>query len=151
MEIGKKRRILVVDDNHALVRIMEAVLEKHGYEVLTAYDGFAAIELALSQEPDLIILDIEMPGIDGYQVCHRLQRSEITAKIPVLMLTVKGQVDMPGIPSERTLAMHVAERNRGYEVGATDFISKPIRAQDLVERVNLLLWVDTASPGGNTR
>jgi DNA-binding response OmpR family regulator len=151
MADGKTRRILVVDDNHALVRIMEAVLQKHGYQVLTAFDGFSAIELALNQKPDLIILDIEMPGIDGYRVCHRLQRSEITAKIPVLMLTVKGQVDEPGIPSERTLAMRVAERNRGYEVGATDFISKPIRAQDLVERVKMLLWVDTASPGENNR
>jgi CheY-like chemotaxis protein len=145
-ESGKPRRILVVDDNQALVRIMEAVLQKHGYQVLTAYDGFAAIEIALSQKPDLIILDIEMPGIDGYRVCHRLQRSEITAKIPVLMLTIKGQVDAPGIPTERNMALRVAERNRGYEVGATDFMSKPIRAQALVERVKMLLWVDTASP-----
>lgn len=134
--------ILVVDDNQSLVRIMEGVLHNHGYRVLTAYDGFAAIDLALSQQPDLIILDIEMPGIDGYRVCARLQRSEVTAKIPILMLTVRGQVDTPAIPDKRTFELRLWERNRGYEVGATDFISKPIRAQDLVERVQKLLWID---------
>ena len=142
-ESRKTPRILVVDDNHALVRIMQGVLQKHGYEVLTAYDGFVAVESALSQKPDLIILDIEMPGIDGYRVCHRLQRSEITAKIPVLMLTVKGQVDATDPADERAMAMRVAERNRGFEVGAAEFISKPIRAQELVERVKKLLWIDT--------
>jgi CheY-like chemotaxis protein len=142
MESRKAPRILVVDDNHSIVRIIQAVLQKHGYEVLTAYDGFAAIEMALNQKPDLIILDIVMPGIDGYRVCHRLQRSEITARIPVLMLTVKGQVDETDLSDERTMALRVAERNRGFEVGAAEFISKPIRAQELVERVQKLLWVD---------
>ena len=142
-EKAKPQRILVVDDNHSLVMIMQAVLQKHGYEVLTAYDGYAAIELALNQKLDLIILDIEMPGIDGYSVCRRLQKSESTAKIPVLMLTVKGQVDETNPSDERAMAMRVAERNRGFEVGAAEFISKPIRAQELVERVKKLLWIDT--------
>lgn len=140
---GKTPRILVVDDNQSLVRIMEGVLQKRGYQVLTAYNGFEAIGLALHNKPDLIILDIEMPGIDGYRVCQRLQKSELTAKIPILMLTVKGQVDAPGMPDKRTFEMRLWERNRGFEAGATEFISKPIRAQDLIERVERLLWIDT--------
>ena len=135
-------RILVVDDNESLVRIIEGVLRNEGFKVLTAFDGIDGLEKAIREMPDLVILDIEMPRMNGYEVCRRLQRSEETARIPVLMLSVKGQVDTKANIDGRTMDMRVRERNRGFEVGAIEFISKPVKARALVEQVKKLLWID---------
>jgi DNA-binding response OmpR family regulator len=135
-------RILVVDDNESLVRIIEGVLRNEGFQVLTAFDGIDGLEKAIREMPDLVILDIEMPRMNGYEVCRRLQRSEDTARIPVLMLSVKGQVDTKANIDGRTMDMRVRERNRGFEVGAIEFISKPVKARALVEQVKKLLWID---------
>jgi DNA-binding response OmpR family regulator len=135
-------RILVVDDNESVVRIVEGVLRKEGFQVLTAFDGIVGLEKAIREMPDLVILDIEMPRMNGYEVCRRLQRSEDTAHIPVLMLSVRGQVDTKSNIDGRTMDMRVRERNKGYEVGAIEFISKPVKAKALVEQVKKLLWID---------
>jgi DNA-binding response OmpR family regulator len=135
-------RILVVDDNESLVRIVEGVLRNEGFQVLTAFDGIDGLEKAIREMPDLVILDIEMPRMNGYEVCRRLQRSEETARIPVLMLSVRGQVDTKSNIDGRTMDMRVRERNRGFEVGAIEFISKPVKARALVEQVKKLLWID---------
>lgn len=135
--------ILVVDDNHSIVTLTEGVLRKQGFRVSTAFDGIEGLDKAVREKPDLIILDIEMPGMDGYEVCQRLQRHASTAKIPVLMLTVKGQLDTVAKPDKRTYETRLAERNKGFEVGAIEFISKPILAKALVAQVKRLLWIDT--------
>ena len=87
------QKILCVDDDRATVTIISSVLKKEGYQVEVAYDGHDGIKRAQQMVPDLIILDIMMPDIDGYEVCRQLKADPRTAKIGVLMLTAKGGVD----------------------------------------------------------
>ena len=132
-----KARILVVDDRERTVRAIQRVLQKEGYEVLTAFDGVTGLKKICEEKPDLIILDIMMPGMDGYEVCRRLQRNPATARIPVLMLTGKGRLDYKG-PGFR---VRVQEQVDGYDAGAVEFLTKPIGAKELVKRVRGLLWM----------
>ena len=134
-------RILVVDDNRSLVRVIEGVLQKNGFQVLTAFDGEEGLRQAKAEKPDLIILDIVMPRMDGYQVCRALQDDPDTSAIPVLMLTVKGQVDDPDL-DEASVRSGIEERMAGFDVGALDFLSKPVKANELLERVRNLLLLD---------
>lgn len=143
--MGAQARILVIDDNRAVVKIIEGVLQRQGYEVLAAFDGEEGLEKARKGKPDLIILDIVMPGMDGYQVCRRLQRDRATALIPVLMLTVKGQINEEPRPWEkRDQYSRIQERIKGFEAGAVEFLSKPVTAKELIERVKSLLWFSKA-------
>jgi len=134
-----KARILVVDDNRSLVRIIEGILQRQGYEIVTAYDGVEAMEKVEATRPDLIVLDIVMPRLDGYQVCRTLQNDPETATIPVLMLSVKGQLDDPDL-DDQAIEARLQEQIEGFEAGAADFISKPVKAKELEERVQMLLW-----------
>ena len=131
------RRILIVDDDELTVRTVRRMLEKQGFQVLAAYDGATGLEKAREEKPDLLILDIEMPGMDGYEVCRRLQSDPLTAMTPVLMLTGRGQVDRTG----RDLVRGVEERIVGYDAGAVEFLSKPVGSDELVQRVKALLWL----------
>ena len=118
-------RILVVDDVPENVRLLDAVLSSHGYEVLQATDGRTALELAATDEPDLVLLDVLMPGIDGYEVCRRLREREETAVLPVIMLTASdGQ-----------------EKTKAIEAGADDFIPKPFDRDELLTRIRSLLRI----------
>lgn len=139
--MSAQTRILVVDDNRSLVRVMAGVLQKSGFHVFTAFDGEDGLRVAGLERPDLIILDIVMPKLDGYEVCRRLQSDPATAAIPILMLSVKGQVDDPGLDSV-SIEARLEERLAGFDAGALDFLSKPIRAGELLERVNKLLLLD---------
>ena len=144
--MNPKARILVVDDNRSLTLIMARILQREGFEALLAFDGEAGLQKAREEKPDLIILDIVMPGMDGYQVCRHLQEDSNTARIPVVMISVKGRVDEEGItPSE--VEGRVLERREGFTVGATDFLSKPIRTENLLERVRFLLWLAEQGTG----
>jgi CheY-like chemotaxis protein len=139
--MGSKARILVVDDNRSLVRVIEGVLQRQGYEVITAFDGVEGFEKAKKEKPALIILDIVMPKMDGYEVCRHLQRNPDTADIPVLMLTVKGQVDEVANPEDkRDYYVRIRERLAGFDAGALEFLSKPVTAKELVKQVKRLLW-----------
>jgi CheY-like chemotaxis protein len=139
--MNSKARILVVDDNHSLVRVIEGVLQRQGYEVITAFDGLEGFEKAKKERPALIILDIVMPKMDGYEVCRHLQRNPDTASIPVLMLTVKGQVDEVTNPEDqRDYYARLRERLAGFDAGALEFLSKPVTAKELVKQVKKLLW-----------
>lgn len=134
-------KILVVDDNVSLVRMLEGVLLRNDFEVIVAYDGEEALAKVKAQPPDLIVLDIVMPRLNGYEVCRRLHEDPATAVIPVILLTVKGQVDDPELDASE-LEVRIAEQMAGYEVGAVDFIPKPIKALELLERIKSHLDID---------
>ena len=116
-----KVHILVVDDEPRYVWAIKINLEARGYEVLTARDGPTAIELAVTEEPDLIVLDIRMPGMDGYEVCRRI-REFSTA--PIIMLTALAED---------------ADKVKGLDTGADDYVTKPFSADELLARVRAAL------------
>src|SRR6059058_2812285 len=118
-------KILVVDDIPQNVRLLEAVLTPRGYTVLAATSGQEALELVDSEKPDLILLDVVMPEMDGYAVCQRLRADDDTAVLPVIMVT-------SSIGPEKTKAI---------EAGADDFIPKPFNHDELLVRVRSLLRI----------
>ena len=119
-----KGKILVVDDEVNITQILEFSIGAEGYEVITAANGEEAIDKARREQPDLIILDIMMPKIDGYEACRILKANPLTKGIPVVLLTAKGR-DI--------------DKRLGYEVGATDYIIKPFSPNKLVDRIHQLL------------
>jgi len=132
-------RILCVDDDLPQLSIISAVLKKEGYIVEVAHDGYEGLKKAREWKPDLIIMDIMMPDLDGYQVTRRLKADPDTARIGVLMLTAKGGVD-ENIQEPYRLAGKVQDRMKGFDVGALEFLTKPVKAKDLVQRVKAVLW-----------
>jgi adenylate cyclase len=125
MDSSGAGKILVVDDIPENVRLLEAVLVPRGYEVLTATSGEEALDLVASVRPDLVLLDVVMPGMDGYAVCQALRENEETAVLPVIMVT-------SSIGQEKTQAI---------EGGADDFIPKPFNHHELLTRVRSLLRI----------
>ncbi|MBB4289452.1 two-component system cell cycle response regulator [Rhizobium leguminosarum] len=123
-------RILVVDDIPANVKLLEARLLAEYFDVMTAADGHTALAICERNQVDLILLDIMMPGIDGFEVCERLKASQKTAHIPVVMVTA---LDQP------------ADRVRGLKAGADDFLTKPVNDLQLISRVKSLLRLKTLS------
>jgi CheY-like chemotaxis protein len=134
--------ILVVDDNRSIVRMLELVLQKNGYRVVTAFDGFEALEKARVEKPVIMLLDVIMPGIDGYEVCRRLQASPETQATRVIFLTSKGRLDLPEVPElKKVMDRNIQERARGFEAGATGFISKPVSAKEVLAEVRRVLAI----------
>ncbi|MBB4570549.1 PleD family two-component system response regulator [Rhizobium leucaenae] len=123
-------RILVVDDIPANVKLLEARLLAEYFDVLTAEDGLQALAICDSTQVDLVLLDIMMPGMDGFEVCERLKSDPRTSHIPVVMVTA---LDQP------------ADRVRGLKAGADDFLTKPVNDLQLVSRVKSLLRLKTLS------
>lgn len=120
-------KILAVDDIPQNLRLLEAVLVPQGYTVVTAGTGEEAIFKVLSERPDLILLDIMLPGIDGYEVCRRIRADASTAFLPIVMLTASG----------------LPERRRALDAGADDFVPKPFDQLELLARVRSLLRLKT--------
>ncbi|MBV9227939.1 MAG: response regulator transcription factor [Chloroflexi bacterium] len=118
------RKILVVDDEAVLVETIAYNLEQAGYRVTTAADGSSALEAAHNEVPDLVILDIMLPGMDGLEVCRQLRRESSTATTPIMMLTAKGDE---------------IDKVVGLEVGADDYMTKPFGRRELLARVRALL------------
>lgn len=117
----KSGKILVVDDEERIRRLLKMYLERESYEVVEAEDGEEALQLALNEEFDVILLDLMMPGKDGIEVCSELREKKAT---PVIMLTAKGEE---------------ANRVQGFEVGTDDYIVKPFSPREVVLRVKALL------------
>jgi DNA-binding response OmpR family regulator len=126
--MGKK--ILVIEDDPIALRLIDYTLYKEGYQVLQAKDGLEGISKAKSEEPDLIILDVMLPGIDGFEVCHRLRSESQTAQLPILMLSGKAQE---------------VDKATGLKVGADDYIIKPAAPRELISHVESLLARKTAA------
>ncbi len=127
----EKHRILIVDDNRSLVLASERVLQKEGFDVLTAFDGLEGLEKARAEKPDLIILDIVMPEMDGYEVCRQLKSDPDTARIPVIILSVKGETD----ESKAAPVIGLKEVYKAYDHGAYNFLTKPVTANELLNAV----------------
>ena len=120
-----RARILVVDDVPENVRLLEAVLDAHGYDVVTATDGRSALDLSLSARPDLVLLDVMMPPPDGLAVCRQLRKQQATAVLPVIMLT----------------ASEGSEKTTAIAAGADDFIPKPFNRAELLTRIRSLIRI----------
>lgn len=118
------KRILVVDDEQDIVDLISYNLRKEGYSVFTATDGETALSLAAEQKPDLVILDIMMPGYDGFEICRLLRQIPATAAASIIFLTAKtGEID----------------QILGLELGADDYIQKPVSPRVLVARIKTIL------------
>src|SRR6185369_6697587 len=122
MTMTSSARILVVEDELPMRTALADVLSEEGYRVLTADNGELGLERALADKPDLILLDIMMPQLDGYAVCTELRR--LQNPVPILMLTAKGQVE---------------DRVKGLDVGADDYLVKPFSTEELLARVRAML------------
>jgi DNA-binding response OmpR family regulator len=128
----KQTRILLIDDDQDVHTVVKKILEPKSYEVISAYDGFEGLSKVVEERPDLIILDVIMPGKHGFDVCHELKTDEkyhFFSNIPVLMLTV--------YPGDRE-KMHLSIRE-GMMMEAEDYLQKPVNPQELVKRVEDLL------------
>jgi two-component system alkaline phosphatase synthesis response regulator PhoP len=122
-------KILVVDDEQSIVELIKFNLEKEDWQVVTAYDGDEALDVFRRENPDLVLLDIMLPIMDGWQVCKELRE---TSSVPIIMLTAKG--DEP-------------DKIKGLEIGADDYVTKPFSPKELVARVRAALRrASTASP-----
>jgi DNA-binding response OmpR family regulator len=117
-------KVLVVDDEPNIVLSLEFLMEQAGFEVVTAEDGEQALARVNEAHPDLLLLDISLPGISGFDVLERLRGEADTAQLPIIMLTAHGRD---------------VEREKGMALGADDYITKPFSTQSLVEKVKALL------------
>jgi len=120
----EKSTILVVEDDTDILRLVTHNLKSAEFDVLTAQDGYTALSLARKHLPQLVILDLMLPGLDGFEVCKELKRSPTTKNIPVLMLTARGEE---------------VDRIVGLELGADDYVVKPFSPRELVLRVRAIL------------
>lgn len=117
-------RILVVDDEINIVELIKFSLEQKGYEVITAYDGNEAKALINSEELDLVLLDLMLPGIDGFELCNYIRKTKRHKDLPVIMITARN---------------HEKDKYDGFEYGADDYVTKPFSVKELVQRVRAVL------------
>lgn len=117
-------RILIVDDDIDTMRLVSIMLQRQGYQVVAASNGSQGIEKAIAEKPDLVLLDVMMPDMDGYEVTRQLRKNPKTAQIPILMFTAKTQLD---------------DKVAGFEVGADDYLTKPTHPTELQSHVKALL------------
>ncbi|MCX7911683.1 MAG: response regulator [Dehalococcoidales bacterium] len=118
------KKILIIEDDPAIARLVDYTLKRAGYEVSRAANGLEGLRKAQSEAPDLIILDVMLPGLDGFEICHRLRSDPKTTDLPILMFSAKAQE---------------ADKSTGKKVGADDYLTKPADPAEIVNRVNRLL------------
>ena len=119
-----KEKILVVEDEKDIVKMLDYNLKKEGFRTISAHDGEDALDLANREHPDLIILDLMLPGIDGLEVCKTLKKNTKTTSTPIIMLTAKSQE---------------SDKIVGLELGADDYVTKPFSPRELIARVKAVL------------
>ena len=122
--MGTKGKILLIDDHDSVLKLLEAVLKVRNYDVCYASNGPEGLEKARSENPDLILLDVMMPGMDGFKVCQALKQADATSATPVVFLTARGEE---------------SDREMGQRVGGEGFIKKPFRSVDLMETITRLM------------
>jgi two-component system alkaline phosphatase synthesis response regulator PhoP len=114
------KRILIVEDDPSVLRATSYILEKEGYEVISAQNGLEGLKMAKDSNPDLLLLDVMLPGIDGFEICHSLRGEPKTADLPILMFSAKGQE---------------SDKATGLKVGADEYITKPVDREVLLSKV----------------
>ncbi|WP_168015607.1 response regulator transcription factor [Halomonas salinarum] len=117
-------KVLVVDDEPNILLSLEFLMQQAGFEVITVEDGESALSRIAEAPPDLVLLDISLPGISGFDVLERLRADTATSRLPIIMLTAHGRE---------------VEREKGLALGADDYITKPFSTQALVDKVKVLL------------
>lgn len=120
----EQRKILIVEDEESLLKLESILLATRGYRVKGVTDGLSALKEIENDKPDLVLLDIMMPGIDGFEVCRRIKGNPLTAGIPVVMLTAKKST---------------ADQAKGMEVGAEAYLTKPFKSGKIIETIEGLL------------
>ena len=118
------KKILIIEDDPGTTRFLVYTLEQEGYKVLSAEDGLEGLKKARDEHPDLIILDIMLPGMDGYEICHRLRQKPETRTVPVLIVSGRARQD---------------DKNIGLKMGADDYLSKPVDPQTILAKVETML------------
>ncbi len=119
-------KVMIVDDSPTEVHVLTTMLTKNGHEVITAVSGEDGVEMAKSEQPDLILMDVVMPGMNGFQATRQISKNDETSAIPVIMVTTKDQ------ETDKVWAMRQ---------GAKDYIVKPVQEKALIEHVNMVLSV----------
>ena len=119
-----RKKILLADDSTTALMMEQAILSKGAYDLVLARDGRAAVQMAVDEAPDLIILDVVMPRMDGFEACRELRRLESTRTTPIIMVTTRGEPQ---------------NIETGYEAGCSDYVTKPINGPELVSKVRDLL------------
>lgn len=115
-----KKKVLIIEDEKPICSLVKVNLESEGYQVSCAYTGEAGLKKATASPPDLVILDLFLPNLDGWEVCRRLKKDKKTSKIPVLMLTISS------------------DTQKGYEAGADRYLKKPFTIDDLIAQAKKL-------------
>lgn len=119
-----KEKILIVDDEKDIVKLLDYNLKKEGFRTVLSYDGKDALELVVKEHPNLVLLDLMLPEVDGLEVCKSLKKNDKTANIPVIMLTAKSQE---------------TDKIIGLELGADDYITKPFSPREVIARIKAVL------------
>ncbi|MCE5315245.1 MAG: response regulator [Armatimonadota bacterium] len=130
------RKILACDDEKHIVRLVQVNLERAGYEVVTANDGKEALQKVAEENPDLVVLDVMMPYMDGFEVLQNLRRNPATRDIPVIMLTAKAQD---------------ADVFKGWQSGVDCYLTKPFNPMELLSFVKRIFDSGDGGPGGDVR
>ncbi len=125
------KKILVIEDDPATSRLVDYSLRHEGYQVICAANGLEGIRKVRTEAPDLVILDVMLPGMDGFEICHRLRAEPATAGLPILMFSAKAQE---------------IDKNTGLKVGADDYLSKPAAPSEIVSTVKKLLARKNQTP-----
>jgi len=126
-------RILVVDDEPDIIRVVVKIMEARGHQVATAKDGLEAIERVTADPPDVVVLDLNLPGLDGYEVCKRIKTDARTAHVPVVMMTAAY--------------VSVDDARAGQHAGADEYVVKPFLREVLIHNVERLLRAAEAARG----
>jgi DNA-binding response OmpR family regulator len=118
------KKILIIEDDPSFSRAINHIVQKEGYDVITASNGMTGLRMAKDDNPDLLILDVMLPGLDGFEICNRLRQNPPTANLPIIMLSAKGQE---------------ADKTTGLKVGANEYLTKPVDRAVLLEKLTTLL------------